>query len=67
MLSNTPNASPSPSPTPTLIPNQVAERAALAEVLRVEEKGLHAANDTLARAARLASKRLANQNVLHLI
>ena len=53
MLSNTPNASPSPSPTPTLIPNQVAERAALAEVLRVEEKGLHAANDTLARAARL--------------
>ena len=37
----------------SLTEGQVAERAALAEVLRVEEKGLHAANDTLARAARL--------------
>ena len=31
----------------------MAERTALAEVLRVEEKGLHAANAILARAARL--------------
>jgi len=37
----------------SLSAGQVAERAALAEVLRIEERGLHAANDKLARAARL--------------